>query len=241
MYISSMSNTRRARPGNPRLAVAYLRVSTDEQRLGPEAQRAAIETWAAREGVTVVAWHVDAGVSGGSDLADRPALAAAFADLRTNRAGVLAIAKRDRLARDVAIAATIERAISTVGARIVSADGAGNGDTPADAFMRAMLDGAAAYERALIRSRTKAALAAKRARGERAGEVPYGYSADTAGRLTPNLAEQEVLATVRDLRAAGMPLRAIVGELGARGLVSRVGRAFALTQVARMAGKAAAA
>lgn len=40
------------RPGDPKRAVAYLRVSTDEQRLGPEAQRAAIAAWGAREGVT---------------------------------------------------------------------------------------------------------------------------------------------------------------------------------------------
>ena len=45
----------RTRPGNPKRAVAYLRVSTDEQRLGPEAQRAAIAAWAVREGITVVA------------------------------------------------------------------------------------------------------------------------------------------------------------------------------------------
>jgi DNA invertase Pin-like site-specific DNA recombinase len=31
------------------------------------------------------------------------------------------------------------------------------------------------YERALIRARTRAALQAKRARGERVGAVPYGY------------------------------------------------------------------
>jgi DNA invertase Pin-like site-specific DNA recombinase len=234
-----MSTSRCAHPGNARLAVAYLRVSTDEQKLGPEAQRATIETWAAREGVSVVAWHVDAGVSGGLDLGDRPALAAALADLRAARAGVLVVAKRDRLARDVAIAATVEKAVAAAGAKVVSADGAGNGDTPADAFMRTLLDGAAAYERALIRARTKAALAAKRARGERAGEVPYGYSADDAGRLSPNPAEQEVLAVVRDLRAAGLSLRAIVGALADRGLVSRAGSAFGLTQVARMAKGAA--
>jgi DNA invertase Pin-like site-specific DNA recombinase len=40
-----------------------------------------------------------------------------------------------------------------------------------------IMDAAAAYERALIRARTKAALAAKRARGERSGEVPYGFRA----------------------------------------------------------------
>lgn len=235
-----MSNaTRRARPGDPRLAIGYLRVSTDEQKLGPEAQRAAIEAWAAREGVAVVAWHVDAGVSGGSDIDARPALVAALGALRVARAGVLAVAKRDRLARDVAVAATIEKATAAAGARVVAADGAGNGDSPADAFMRAIVDGASAYERALIRARTKAALAAKRARGERAGAVPYGFTADDAGRLTPCPAEQEVITAVRELRAAGLPLRAVVAELDRRGLVSRSGRPLALTQVARVV-KAAA-
>ncbi len=77
------------RTGNPLLAVAYIRVSTDEQRLGPEAQRAAVEAWAAREGISVAAWHVDQGVSGGSDLGDRPALVAALGELRALGAGVL--------------------------------------------------------------------------------------------------------------------------------------------------------
>ena len=65
-YVHGMRSTNRVtRPGNPLSAVAYLRVSTDEQKLGPEAQRAAIQSWANREGVSVVAWHTDAGVSGG--------------------------------------------------------------------------------------------------------------------------------------------------------------------------------
>lgn len=228
------------RTGNARLAVAYIRVSTDEQRLGPEAQRASIETWAAREGVQVAAWHVDQGVSGGSDLGDRPALVAALGELQALGAGVLVVAKRDRLARDVYVAATIERAVATGGARVVSADGTANGDTPADAFMRTILDAAAAYERALIRARTKAALAAKRARGERSGEVPYGFRCIEGGRLEPDPPEQAVLAVVDELRTVGLSHRAIVAELGVRGLLSRAGRPFAKTQVARMLARAAA-
>jgi DNA invertase Pin-like site-specific DNA recombinase len=232
--------TKRARNGNPLLAVAYVRVSTDDQRLGPEAQRAALVAWAAREGVTIAAWHVDQGVSGGSDLDDRPALVAALGELRAIGAGVLAVAKRDRLARDVYIAATIERAASTCGARVACADGAGNGDTPADAFMRTILDAAAAYERALIRGRTRSALAAKRAKGERTGEVPYGFrlAADRV-RVERDEAEQGVLAVVRELRAAGLSQRAIVAELDVRGVVSRAGAPFGQTQIARMLARAA--
>ncbi len=92
---------------------------------------------------------------------------------------MLVIAKRDRLARDVAVRDD-ERA-AKVRREGPGADGTANGDSPADAFMRTMLDGAAAYERALIRARTKAALAAKRARGERAGAVPYGSARRAKG------------------------------------------------------------
>jgi hypothetical protein len=37
--------------------------------------------------------------------------------------------------------------------RLVSAAGEGNGDSPADAFLRVVLDGAAQYEHALIAGR----------------------------------------------------------------------------------------
>jgi DNA invertase Pin-like site-specific DNA recombinase len=236
-----MTNAKRCRLGNPSLAIAYLRASTSEQHLSPSAQRASIEAWAAREGVTVVAWHVDAGVSGGAELAARPALLAALAGLRAHRAGLLIVAKRDRLARDLVIAATIERAADGAGARVVAADGAGNGDTPSDALMRGILDVFSAHERAVIRARTSAALQAKRARGERAGTVPFGFSADADGRLVPNAAEQSVIAIVAELRAAGLSLRAIVAELAARGVRSRGALPLALPQVAKIARMRAAA
>ncbi len=226
--------SKRART-SPAVAVGYIRVSTSDRALGPEAQRAAIEAWAAREGVQVAAWHVDAGVSGASPIGDRPGLLGALAALRTHGAGVLAVAKRDRIARDVVVAASVERAAAAAGSRLVSVDGVGNGDAPADAFMRTVIDGAAAYERALIRARTKAALGVKKTRGERAGTVPYGFRLAADGvRLEADDAEQGVLSAVRELRAAGASHRAIVATLAARGLVSRAGRPFAQTQVARM-------
>lgn len=226
---------KRTRPGNPLEAVAYLRVSTEDQKLGPEAQRATIAAWALKAGVAIVAWHTDQGVSGGSEIDDRPALVAVLGELRASKAGLLVIAKRDRIARDVAVAALIERAVTACGAKIVSADGVGNGSSPADAFLRSIVDAASAYERALIRARTKAALAAKKAKGERAGACPFGFAADAEGRLLADESEQRALRAVAELRARGLSLRAVVAELGARGCVGRTGKALALTQVARIA------
>lgn len=233
LYISAM--TRRAKPGDPARAIAYLRVSTDEQRLGPQAQRADIERWAAQERVAVLQWFVDEGVSGGNELEQRPGLLAAIKALQPERAGVLAIAKRDRLARDVVVAATIDRAVRGQGARVLCADGTGNGDGPTEEFLRTILDGAAAYERALIRQRTKAALAVKSARGERVGgRVRYGYDVDEKGRLVPREDEQKMIARVKELRAAGRSFRGIVADLAVEGWRSRVGKRFQLGQVQKI-------
>lgn len=219
---------------DPRLAVAYLRVSTDEQHLGPEAQRAAIVAWAAREGVTVVAWHTDAGVSGAAEIAKRPALLAAVADLGVHRAGQFVVAKRDRLARDVMAAAMIERMAADAGARVVSAAGEGtdsdDANDPTALLMRRMVDAFAEYERAVIAARTRAALAVKRARGESTGEAPYGWR--TAGTaLVAHAAEQAVIVRVRALRASGLSIRAIVAALNAEGVRTRSGGAHNVRSV----------
>jgi DNA invertase Pin-like site-specific DNA recombinase len=229
--------SRRKHATDPTLAVAYLRVSTDEQHLGPEAQRAAIEAWAARSGVVVVSWHLDEGVSGGLDIEQRPQLQVAFAALDDRRAGVLVVAKRDRLARDIYVAKTIERAVATRRARIVCADGIGNGDAPADEFMRTVLDGVAAFERALIRGRVRAALAVKRGRGEMTGKPRWGYRLDADGvHVVEDPAEQAVVARARSLRAEGASLKGVVEALRAEGVVGRSGRPLAVTQIARMLG-----
>ena len=217
-------------------AIAYLRVSTDEQHLGPEAQRAAIEAWAAREAMHVVAWHVDRGVSGAAPLDRRPALLEAVDALP--RGGVLVVAKRDRLARDVVIAAMIERAAARVGASVVSADGVGVGDGPEAALLRAMVDAFAQYERALIRTRTKGALQAKRRKGERVGGVPFGYHlADDGTHVVRDDAEQRTLVRVHALARDGLSQRAIAELLNAE-LVPARGNRWHATTVARLLARA---
>ena len=211
--------------GHPRIAIAYLRASTDEQRLSLEAQRACIQAWAVREDVRVATWHADLGVCSVAPVSDRPALQATLVAVRRHRAGLRVVAKRDRVARDVALAAEVERAAARAGARLVSAMGEGNGDSPADAFMRTVIDGAAQYEHGLIRARTRAVLAVKRARGERVGVVPYGFAMSADGvRLVAAGREQATIARAREPRASGLSLRAVASRLAAEGRVSRRGR-----------------
>jgi DNA invertase Pin-like site-specific DNA recombinase len=229
--------SKRVKLGDPTVAIAYIRVSTEDQKLGPEAQRASIEAWARSQGVTIAGWHVDQGVSGGAQIEERPGLVAALGALRDHGAGVLVVAKRDRIARDVVIGAMVERAAASSGARVISTAGEGNGDTPADAFMRTVIDGAAAYERALIRARTKAALGTKKAKGERVGQVPYGFAVADDGRtLVAVESEQTTIALAARLSAEGRSLRSVAKCLADEGRVSNTGRPFAASQIARMLG-----
>jgi DNA invertase Pin-like site-specific DNA recombinase len=79
----------------------------------------------------------------------------------------------------------------------------------------------------LIRARTKAALRAKRARGERAGTLPFGFTLGSDGRtLQPHPDEQATLEIVRARRAEGLSLRDIAAELNRLGRVTRRGSRY---------------
>jgi DNA invertase Pin-like site-specific DNA recombinase len=215
-------------------ARGYVRVSSEgqaESGLGIEAQRAAIQATASRLALDLAAIHEDAGLSGALALEDRPGLLAAVDELR--KGDVLLVAKRDRLGRDVVGVALIERLVARKGARIVSAAGEGTEqDGPTGELMRTIIDAFAQYERALIRARTRAALRAKRARGEMTGSAPFGYRPAHDGRtLLPVPCELEVLAFVRARRDSGVSLRDIAAELNARNIPAKKGGAWVHTAV----------
>jgi DNA invertase Pin-like site-specific DNA recombinase len=207
-------------------AIGYLRVSTGQQvesGLGLEAQEHAIRDAARRLGLELAAVYRDAGASGSWELKDRPALADALNTMR--RGDVLLVAKRDRLARDTFVTAILERELQRKGARLVSAAGEGtDSDDPTAVFTRRILDAVAELERGLTVARTRAALRAKRARGERAGTEPYGWRINGDGRtLHPHNDEQCTLRLIQECRDAGFPLRAIADELNRVGIRTRTG------------------
>lgn len=142
-----------------RRAICYLRVSTARQGqsgLGLEAQRAALQAYAGAAGMAFVAEYVEV-ESGKRD--DRPQLAAALAACRLHRAQ-LVIAKLDRLSRNLKFIATLLDS----GADVVCCD-----MPSANRFTLHIMAAMAEHERELISQRTKAALAAAKARGTKLG------------------------------------------------------------------------
>jgi len=204
-------------------AVAYLRVSTDEQSLGLKAQLDACRAHAERLGWELAGPFVDEDVGGAVGLERRPALIEAMAE--HGHGETLLIAKRYRLGRDPMLIAMIEAAIARKGGRILSAAGEGtDDDSPSSILMRRMVDAFAEYERLIIKARTRSALAAKKRRGERTGGVPFGHDlAEDGIALVENPAELEALAAIRRLKAEGLSLRKIALELDRLGIPPKQG------------------
>jgi DNA invertase Pin-like site-specific DNA recombinase len=222
-------------------------VSTEDQTLGPDAQRVALERWAIARGVVLVGVFEDRGVSGATALDRRPGLLAALDCMADRRAGLLVATKRDRFARDVILAAQLERLVERDGAELVSADGASEGNSPEATMMRRILDIFGAFERDLIRARTRAALAVKRAKGLKFGSTaPYGYRIN-GDRLEPEVGERQAIIRSVALAKGGCSLRRIAMALTAEGFKPRgrrwypnsIRRILKAAEVARLGGESA--
>ena len=156
----------------------------------------------------------------------------AFGALRSAGAGLLVAAKRDRIARDVVVAATVEQMAREAGARVATADGVAVEDTPEGILMRGLMDLFAQYERAVIRARTRAALAVKRSKGQQyTRRAPLGFRFED-GRVVEDLAERDMLARVREMKNRGFSLARVAGILNAEGARCRGGR-WHVTTLAR--------
>jgi DNA invertase Pin-like site-specific DNA recombinase len=219
--------------------VAYVRVSTREQADGGvslAAQRERIAAYAALYGLDVVSVYEDAGVS--ASTLDRPGLAAALDALAAGAADALVVAKLDRLTRSVRDLGDLIDAdgpLAAGRAALLSVGEQVDTRTAAGRLVLNVLASVAQWERETIGERTSAAMLHMSATGVHVGGAPpYGYAVGEGGRLVEVDAEQAVMREARALSAAGLSLRAVAAALAARGLVSRTGRPFAATQVARM-------
>ncbi len=154
--------------------VTYLRVSTSEQALsglGLEAQRMTVAAYAERKGLTIVGEYCDEGISAKS-LKGRPAALAALEAVCGGEAGGLLVAKMDRLSRSVVDGAGLMERAAREGWALHFADLDIDTGTPAGEMAANIIISGSQYERRLISQRTRDALAAKRARGERLGAAP---------------------------------------------------------------------
>jgi DNA invertase Pin-like site-specific DNA recombinase len=179
-------------------AIGYLRVSTTQQGksgLGLDAQQAAIERFAIDERLQIVEWQRDVD-SGSND--NRPALTTALAHAKVLQCPVL-VAKLDRLSRDAhfilgLMKERVEFIVTDLGRQ-------------SDPFILHIFAVLAEKERQMISARTKAALAAAKARGVRLGNPnlkAHPGSAETAAKARAALKAQRQSRTDQDQLMASL-------------------------------------
>ena len=194
--------------------VAYYRVSTKRQGasgLGLDAQKAAVASFLNGGRWTIAAEFVE--VESGKRDDNRPQLAAAIAACRLYGAK-LVIAKLDRLSRDAHFLLGLQKA----DVPFVAAD-----MPEANEMVVGIMAVVAQAERKMISTRTKAALAAAKARGTKLG----GYRGHT---FTPEHHAAAADARLARSEARAAELAPVIGDLRSEGVTSLGGLARALTE-----------
>jgi DNA invertase Pin-like site-specific DNA recombinase len=228
--------------------VAYFRVSTRKQAdsgLGLEGQQAAVESYARHTGSRIVASYQE--VESGK-RADRPALARALAHAKRSMA-TLVVAKLDRLSRNVAFLA----AVMDSGVDFVAVD-----NPAANRLTLHILSAVAEAEAKAISERTRAALAAAKARGTLLGSARPGHwkgreqtrldglarGRGIAAKAISEAAREayaDLMPCILEMRTKGATLQEIADELNQQGHTTRRGKAWNPVQVGRVLERAEAA
>lgn len=211
--------------------VSYVRVSTQRQGtsgLGLDAQRKAVADYlgGSAGGLVEEFTEIESGRRN-----DRPQLAAALAACRKHRATLL-IAKLDRLARNVAFVANLMES----GVEFVAVD-----MPMANRLTVHILAAVAEHEREMISARTKAALAAAKARGRRLGwsieerreeQRQASRRGADSGRSRADAFAANVVPVVESIRASGIAtLAGIADAMNARGIKTARGGTWYPTTV----------
>jgi DNA invertase Pin-like site-specific DNA recombinase len=214
-------------------AVLYRRVSTQEQgqsRNGLEGQLAALQAFCAAEGIEVAGDYVEV-ASGKHGPEGRPLLRQAL-DAARRTGALLLVSKLDRLSRSVEFVSTL----MNNGPRFATVeDGLG-----VDPFMLHLKASLAEKERAMIGERTKAALAALKARGVVLGwashkEPSVSRSKALCRGARSNMRSADAFAssvapTIMSLQASGRTLAEVADELNKLGVrTARGGKWYAST------------
>ena len=208
-------------------AIIYLRVSTAGQVLDGvslEAQESKARAWCELNDYEVKAVYTDAGISGKSTL-NREGLQNALDAVKKDNA--LVVYSLSRLARSTKDTIQISETLSAKGVDLVSLSEKIDTTTAAGKMVFRMLAVLSEFERDQVSERTTAALQHKKAKGERTGSIPYGFSvADDGIKLIKVEHEQSVIKVCKELKEQGLSLRKIAAKLAEQGFKNRVGSGF---------------
>ena len=174
-------------------------------------------------------------VESGKRSDNRPQLAAALAACRKHKAKLI-VAKMDRLARNVHFIS----GLMELGVDFIACD-----NPHANKLTIHILAAVAEHEREAISERTKAALAAAKARGVKLGSPKLALATklgNDGNRASADRFARNVAPVIREIKASGITsLRAVASALNARGIPTARRGQWNATQVLSVLRRAEAA
>jgi site-specific DNA recombinase len=208
-------------------AVGYARVSTVEQAtegMSLDAQESRIRAWAETTGANIAEIVRDEGVSGTKVLSERSGgrRIAALLDTRRPEVDAVVVVRMDRLGRDAAEQLALLKRFRTGKVGLVAIAQQIDLATPHGRAMAQIGAVFAELERSLIAERTVEALTELRRQGRVWNHPPFGWDAIN-GNLVANAVEQDSLARIRQLRAAGVSYHNVAAALDAEGRSTKRG------------------
>jgi DNA invertase Pin-like site-specific DNA recombinase len=225
----------------PREAIAYIRQSQAEQRqrvFHPDRQLAQLVAYCDHQGLHLCADIWDKGTAGTTPLAQRPGGQELLQLVAEGQVGHLVVASLDRLCSKPAEAIRYVREVRArgltlhlldVGGKVLKLSGA-----EGELFLRIATDFARLHC-ATHSEHVQAAVAQKKARGERMGTVPFGWQVGADGRtLIPNPAERALAQRAGAMQCDGIPVRKIAAILAAEGATTRRGTPITRSAVHQM-------
>ena len=221
-------------------AIGYVRVSTDRQAehgVSLDAQDAKNRAMAIVQGVSLLEVIIDGGESAKS--LNRPGLRRLLSLVNNGDVQAVIVAKLDRLTRSVKDLCGLLELFEKKNVALVSVAESLDTGTAAGRLVITIMGAVSQWEREAIGERTRDALRHKRSKGERVGNIQFGYRLAADGKhLEVDAAEDAILAEIRQLRKHGGTLRGIAASLNGRTWRTRRGTAWRHEHIARIINQA---
>lgn len=196
----------------PTQAYAYLRVSGKSQIDGDgfDRQRAAIQKRCRDSGIEIVREFVEGGISGTSELDDRPALSDLFAAVEAGHVKTVIVERSDRFSRDLMVGEVLLDQFRKINATVIEAEDGrdlteNDPDNATGTLVRQILGVIAQFEKTSIVSKLRKARARKKQEtGRCEGVKPFGHL---------SVAEEHTLNRMLSLRTEERTVRDIADYL----------------------------
>jgi len=203
-------------------AIGYIRVSTEQQAdegISLEAQKNKIAAWCELNDYELAGVYEDAGISG-KNMTKRAGLNEALNQMGSDMA--LVVHSLSRLARSTKDCIEIAEELKTKKCDLVSLTEKIDTSSAMGEFFFTLIAALGQMERKLIGERTAAALAYKKANGEKYAPVPFGYK-EIDGKLERVQQEAAIVSEIISRRKSGETLQGIAQWLNDKGVIGKQG------------------